>query len=100
MSHSLLRAVVQLEKHRVCNVKAGELVQCAGWHNDLATVVHVFSLGTGEHGNGIAAVVFIEATSGTTRAHHAAADYPIHRVVEVIRSELELLREAQEANEA
>lgn len=98
MCHPLLGAVVQLKKHRVCDVKTGELVQCTGRHNDFATVVHILSFRTREHSDGIAAVVFIEATSGTTRAHHAAAEYAFHRVVEVIGSELELLIQAHEAD--
>lgn len=97
MGHSFFCTVVQLEQHRICNVEAGKLVQCTGRHNDLAAVVHVLSLGTGKHGNRVAAVVFIEAASCTTWTHHAAAEYALHGFVEVIGSELELLGGAPEA---
>lgn len=98
MCHSLLCAIVEFEKHRVCNVKAGKLVQCTGRHDDLAAMIHVLSFGPGKHCNRIAAVVFIEAASCTTRAHHAAAEYALHGIIKVIRSELELLGRAQEAD--
>lgn len=88
MRHSLLRTIVQLEKHWVCNMKAGKLVQCARRHDDLAAVIDVLSLGPRKHGNWITTVVFIEATSGATRGNHAAAEYALHGVVEVTGSEL------------
>lgn len=88
--HSLLGTVVQLEKHRVGDVKACKLIQCARRHNDLAAMVHVLSLGSWHHCNGVAAVIFIEAASCTTWAHHAA-HHTLHRIVQEVRSVLELL---------
>lgn len=71
MCHFLFSAIVKLEQHRISNVKSGELVQCARRHYDLATMVDILSFGTRKHRHGVAAIVFIEATSCGTWARHA-----------------------------
>ena len=70
MRHPLFRTIVKLEQHRISNVKSGKLVQCARRHDDLATVVHIFSFRARKHRHWIAAIVFIEAAGGGARARH------------------------------
>ena len=75
MCHRLLGPVYQLEEHRVCDVQSSELVEGGRWHDDLAAMVHVLTLGSGQHSDGVAAVVFIEAAGRSScawwAAHHA-----------------------------
>lgn len=71
MCHPLSRTIVKLEQHWIGNVQSGKLVQCAGRHDDFATMVHILSLRSRKHRYWIAAIIFIEATGSCARARHA-----------------------------
>jgi hypothetical protein len=69
MCHSaVLGAVDKLEEHRVGDVQPRKLVQSAGWKEYFASMVCLDTIRTGEHGNGIAPKVLVEAPRGTTAA--------------------------------
>lgn len=67
-----LVSVVQLEEHRVGDVKSGELVEGGRWQEDFAAVIGGLSLRTRHHGDGIAAVVFVESALASSTREHAA----------------------------
>jgi hypothetical protein len=73
MCGSLYLAVEELKEHRVGDVQSGQFLQSGGWHNDLSAIVEIFSLWTGEHDRGVAAVIFIEAFGRTS------SDHVVHR---------------------
>lgn len=55
-------------------------------------MVHVFSLGTRQHGDGVAAVVFVEAARrhASCPAHHAWGKHAGHGVFVLIEAGVEL----------
>lgn len=53
-------------------MQGGKLVESRGGQEDLAAVVCFVSFGAGHHGDGVAAVVLIEATGSTCARHHCA----------------------------
>lgn len=81
MCHPLLCSIVQLEKHRISDVKPSQLIQGTGRHDNLATVVHILSLWSRHHCYRIATVVLVEAASGTAAMEHGGAHDSLHRVV-------------------
>lgn len=91
--HGILVPIYQLEEHRVCNVQPCQLVEGAGWHHDLSAMVDILSLGTRQHGNGVAAIVFVEAARlhAACSAHHAWGEYAGHGVVVLIEAWVELM---------
>lgn len=61
MCHLLLRAVDQLKQHRIRDMHPRELVQRAGWQEDLSPMVCALPLRARHHGDGVAAEVLVEA---------------------------------------
>lgn len=59
------RAIDELKQHGIGNMKGSELVERRGRQKDLSSVVGGVSLGTGQHGDGVAAVVFVEPSRST-----------------------------------
>ena len=56
-------------------------------------MVHILSLGTRQHGDGVTAVVFVEAARwhAACSAHHAWGKHAGHRVVVLIEAWIELM---------
>lgn len=73
MRHPLPCPVMELKKHRVCNVQPGQFIQSAWRHEDLSAMVYVLAFGAGHHGNRVASVVFVEATIRSSRTEHGGA---------------------------
>ena len=86
-----LGTIYELEKHRVCDVKLSELVESRGWKEDLAAMVCLITLRSRHHGDGIAAVVLVEASWARATTHHRVAIHA-HRIVVVERLEIVGLR--------
>ena len=86
---AVLLAVDELEQHGVRDVHAGELVERAGRQEHLAAVVRLLALWAGQHGDGIAAKVLVEAPG---RAAAAQLLVRRHGVVLVVETGVELWR--------
>ena len=73
MCGDILGPIDELKEHRIGNVQSGQLIESRGRHDDFAAVVDIFTLRAGKHGDGVAAIVFIEPTrrTGGLAAHHA-----------------------------
>lgn len=82
-----LRAVDQLEEHRVCDVQLREFVESRSRQEDLAAMVCLITLRSGHHGDRVAAVVLIEASWASAATHHGVAIHA-HRIVVVERLSL------------
>lgn len=85
MRHLLLPPVYKLEHHRVRDVQSSEFIEGRRWHQDFPAVVHSFSLRAGQHDDGVAPVVFVEA-GGSAAGHapeHGGWVHPEHGVIVV-----------------
>ena len=82
-------AVDELEEHGIRNVQPRELVQSTGWQEHFAAVVCVFTLRSGQHGNGIAAKVFVKAAGRASATQHGVLIHG-HRIVFVVEVLVEL----------
>ena len=81
-------------------MKPRQPVQRAGRHYDLSTMVHVFSLRTRQHGDGVTAVVFVEAARwhAACSSHHAWGKDAGHGVVVLIEAWIELVVQISDMN--
>lgn len=73
-------------------MKLRELVEGAWWHDDLASIIQMWSFHAGQHNGGIAAVIFIEAagwSTHTTRAKHLIHSHGIIFLVVTLVERLE-----------
>lgn len=91
--HAILVPIYQLEEHGVRDVQSCQFVERAGRHYDLSSVVHVLSLGTRQHGDGVTAVVFVEAARwhAACSTQHAWGKHAGHGVVVLIKTWVELM---------
>lgn len=93
MCRPFLGAVDKLEQHGVCDFQPSELVERAWWHDNLSTMVDVLPFWTRQHSYGIAAIVFIEAATGS----HGSSSHdgrwihtPAHHCVFIVKAAAEL----------
>lgn len=64
-----------------------ELVEGAGWKEHFAAVVRIFAVWSRQHGNRVAAEVFVEAARSTASTHSLVCS---HRVVFAVEVGIEL----------